>query len=997
MSRLLFLFIALSATVANLPAQDFLYSTRNYTVKDGLPQSQVKAMVEDKSGYLWIGTEGGGLARFDGRQFKVYTTLDGLLTNQIIALRFDQRDNLWILHPRGVTKFDGFHFTRFQQPDLKPKPRPLRGMYLLHDTLFTVTTAGLSGKIYNDSLYYWQKDAYPQGQILKIHHGPSGQICIYLSDGSFVIRSERDTYQFKAGVELGKAYMFNYKQNIYIKGEKGIYHVNLGKRTLTPATLDMKGYVLLYDVKDDNLWTTDGLNLYKQAIDGEIHQKDTILKDVDIIQVLHDSEGNMWFASNGTGLYKYFIQDFMRCSSDNLRGVMAITKDGDDATWVGTMSKGIIKIKNGRITTYVDKDAYRNMIHFIRKSPTGEIWVGTAYGLGLYDKEKDTFKWFTREDGLPGYSAMAIEWDEKGMWVATGNGLSFYDGKKFKNYNIDDGLASNSIWTLRYVKKYNTLFVGTETAINSVKDGKISLLDIPEINNTTLNCLQTYQDSLLLIGTGGAGIVLLNPMTNTRKLIGTRDGMPSDFIYFAAVDDKSALWIGTEKGIDLVKLDKNKDIVENLHFDHDNGLIGVETNQNAFYLSPKGKYFGLVDGLYEFTDFNKQQLRSFDIHLTDVSILYGEYSARAYADSLYGFFKLPYQPSLPPDKNHVTFKFNRVDKRYPKSVKYKYKLDNFDKTWSLPSSREEVTYGNLPPGKYTFRVMSTNNRGSWSDTRIAYEFTVKAPFYKTASFLIGVFIFLGGLITLILYLRVKQRINRIMMLERIRQKEQEHLRKEIARDFHDEMGNQLTRIINYVSLLKLNGNGYANGNGNSSNGHDLYTKVEDSAKYLYSGTRDFIWSIDPVNDELSKLFIHIRDFGDKLFEEKQINFRAFNEVREKVRLPYGFSRQANLIFKEAMTNAFKSSEAHNVSFSLKRDDNNGYELGLEDDGVGFFPEQLEKSNGLQNIRERANRINALLRITSVKQEGSKIVLNFTLNKTIKYGLAFQETGHDRGG
>jgi len=219
------------------------------------------------------------------------------------------------------------------------------------------------------------------------------------------------------------------------------------------------------------------------------------------------------------------------------------------------------------------------------------------------------------------------------------------------------------------------------------------------------------------------------------------------------------------------------------------------------------------------------------------------------------------------------------------------------------------------------------------------------------------------------------------------------LRKESARDFHDEMGNQLTRIINYVSLLKLNGNA----NGNGTNGHDLYTKVEDSAKYLYSGTRDFIWSIDPVNDELSKLFIHIRDFGEKLFEEKQINFRAFNEVREKIRLPYGFSRQANLIFKEAMTNAFKSSEAHNVSFSLKRDENNGYELSLEDDGVGFFPEQLEKSNGLQNIRERANRINALLRITSVKQEGTKIVLNFTLNKTIKYGLAFQETSHDRGG
>jgi glucose-6-phosphate-specific signal transduction histidine kinase len=113
-----------------------------------------------------------------------------------------------------------------------------------------------------------------------------------------------------------------------------------------------------------------------------------------------------------------------------------------------------------------------------------------------------------------------------------------------------------------------------------------------------------------------------------------------------------------------------------------------------------------------------------------------------------------------------------------------------------------------------------------------------------------------------------------MFMERIRMKEQESVRKDIARDFHDEMGNQLTRIINYVSLLKMNGK-------SGPNHEDLYRKVEESAKYLFNGTRDFIWSIDPGNDELSKLFLHIRDFGEKLFEEKGISFRAINEVKEK--------------------------------------------------------------------------------------------------------------------
>ena len=985
MSRSLFLAIICCLVHATVSAQDYFYSTRNYIAIDGLPQSQVQSIVEDKSGYLWIGTEGGGLARFDGREFKVYTTLDGLLSNSVIGLRFDQRDNLWILHPRGVTRFDGLNFKKFQAPKSNATSRPLRRHYLVKDTLFVVNAAGLTGKIYRDSLYYWDKAIIPDKEIWATHIAPAGQICMYLSDGSFRVQNDKEAYSFSSPVKIGKIYnIFNYKQTIIVKSSEGVFSLDIKTKKIKKLLWDLPHHVLMYDQKEDKFWTTSGSHLFKETIVNGIAKRDTILNDISIMQVLADSEGNTWFASDGRGLYKYFIQDFIRCSSENLRGVMAIEKDRDGATWLGSMGKGIQKIRKGKIDSYVDKkESYRNVIHCIKEAPDGTIWVGSAYGLGKYVREKNKFEWFTRDDGLPSFSITCIEFDDKGLWIGTANGLSFFDGKSFTNYTTKNGLSANGIWSLHYLKKYRTLFIGGEISINTFRDGKIGNVDIPEIVNTSVISLNDYQDSLLLVGTGGAGIILLNPANHHRRFITTRDGIASDFIYFAALDDEEYLWIGTEKGINHVKLDRHNDIVENLHFDFDNGLTGVETNQNAFYLGETEKYFGLVDGLYQFNDLNKQRMRSFDVHLTDIKILYGDYSPREYTDSTFSFFRIPYKPRIPPDRNHVTFQFNRVDKRYSKSVKYKYYLENFDKTWSQPSSINQVTYSNLPPGDYTFRVMSTNNRGSWSDTRIAYEFTIKTPFYQTAAFLVGAFIFLGGIITLILYLRVKQRVNRIVMLERVRQKEQEHLRKEIARDFHDEMGNQLTRIINYVSLLKLNANGNAVSNGN---GHDLYTKVEDSAKYLYSGTRDFIWSIDPVNDELSKLFIHIRDFGEKLFEEKGINFRAFNEVREKIRLPYGFSRQANLIFKESMTNAFKYSEAKNVSLILKRDNDNGFEMCLEDDGLGFDTDEIQKSNGLQNIKERANRINALLRIQSVKHQGTKIVLNFTLTKTIKYGL-----------
>jgi signal transduction histidine kinase len=480
-----------------------------------------------------------------------------------------------------------------------------------------------------------------------------------------------------------------------------------------------------------------------------------------------------------------------------------------------------------------------------------------------------------------------------------------------------------------------------------------------------------------LIGSGGSGVVILDPGTLFKKILSTRDGLASDFIYFATQDDEGYIWVGSEKGITRLRLNGAFEIIENLHFDFDSGLTGVETNHNAFYVSGDIHYFGLVDGLYEFNDVRKSNVgSSFDVHMTGLDIFYGAHQADEFADSLSGFYKIPVNPVLPHNKNHVTFHFNKVSKRYPKSVKFKYFLKNFDKTWSQPSSSNFATYSNLPPGEYVFQVMATDNQGSWSDRVLSYPIVIKAPFYRTTAFVIAMIVLMVGIIFLVYYLQIKSKIDRTLLMERIRAQEQDALRKEIARDFHDEMGNQLTRIINYVSLLKMNGNG--------SSHTDLYSKVETSAKYLYSGTRDFIWAIDPVNDELSKLFLHIRDFGEKLFEEKGIDFRAFNDVKRSVRLPYGFSREANLIFKEVMTNSFKHSQAKNVKLELKEEDNQ-FVFVFEDDGRGFDYGKVQSSNGLRNIRERADRMSAILRL-GTSPSGTRVALYFTQKQTIKYGL-----------
>jgi len=957
------------------------YSLRRYTVLDGLPQSSVNMVLEDRNGYLWIGTHGGGLARFDGREFKVYTTRDGLLSNIVHYLKLDSKQNLWIVHPRGVTKFDGVGFKQFKPPGSPTAVRRVRRVFELKDSIFFVTSQGMTGKIFNDSIYYWNEPVRKGKVIQYTHLLPSKEIALYLNDSSFLIRSPKGDRRVRHEADFNFVYnIFNEGEKVWLKTEKGHFSFDYEKGTFDSAQLEIVRHVVQYDSGTHTFWTRWEDDLLKEYWVNGVHKTDTVLHDVGITQVFVDSEGNTWFGSYTNGLYKYFIQDFDRCTSEALATVFAINEDNEGQVWIGSGVSGLWKMGKGKIRNYRVGQSNENNVASIEISPKGEVWIGAAPGLGLYDGRTDDIKWFTRLEGLPGPAVSQINFDKEGnVWFCTnGGGVGVYNGKEFASVSVDQGLPSRNVMSLCYVPFNNLLYAGTDGGLSVIKDLRAAPLLIKELENTGVYSISVFREKLLLLGSGGAGVVIFNVENGAKTVLDTRVGLPSDFIYFVAADEEERIWIGSEKGITTVEVDESLQISELLHFGYDNGLAGVETNMNAYYLGAS-KYFGIIDGVYEYNDLRKAGWHSFDLHLTDIEIFNGDFPVRQFASATdNSFFKMPVNPQLPYDKNHITFHFNRVDKRYPKSVRYQYILNNYDKTWSISSPTNSVTYGNLPPGDYVFTVKATNKNGSWDKEALSYPFTVEAPFYRTAAFRVIAGIVALGLAGLYTFWRVRTRFNKIVELQQIRQQEQDSLRKEIARDFHDEMGNQLTRIINYISLMKLSKNGHS---------AELYNKVEDSAKYLYTGTRDFIWSIDPVNDELSKLFIHIRDFGEKLFSEKEINFRAYNEVKGNVTVPYGFSREANLIFKEAMTNSFNHSQAKNVSFTLKQE-GDLFEMILEDDGCGFDATNVDKLNGVRNMKSRAERIQSDLHVRSAERQGTFVSLIFSINqKDSKYGIS----------
>ncbi|MDZ7650324.1 MAG: hypothetical protein U5K54_26065 [Cytophagales bacterium] len=183
----------------------------------------------------------------------------------------------------------------------------------------------------------------------------------------------------------------------------------------------------------------------------------------------------------------------------------------------------------------------------------------------------------------------------------------------------------------------------------------------------------------------------------------------------------------------------------------------------------------------------------------------------------------------------------------------------------------------------------------------------------------------------------------------------------------------MARIINYVGQLKMK----------NSDTDILLDKTEQASKYLLTGTKDFLWSIDPLNDNLGSLKVHIRDFGDKILSEKGIEFRVYSSIQEDVPLPFGYTRQINLIFKEAFTNVFKHSQATSVELHFESKPNK-IMISLVDNGIGLYLYKniIVDGEGSANMNIRSSKIGASLEIISKPTGGTTVQLLVDLNEKI---------------
>ncbi|MEQ8242976.1 triple tyrosine motif-containing protein, partial [Fulvivirga sp.] len=400
------------------------------------------------------------------------------------------------------------------------------------------------------------------------------------------------------------------------------------------------------------------------------------------------------------------------------------------------------------------------------------------------------------------------------------------------------------------------------------------------------------------------------------------------------------------------------------------------TYNNIFRDNENNIWFGTDDGVFKY-DASKEVKNEVEpiTYISGLKLFYNEVDWSQYTDNISSWLNIPEKIKLPYSENNLILEYFGVSLSNPKEVKYKFRLLGLETRWSPVTERTEAVYTNLAPGSYTFEVKAANNDDVWSTIPATFQFEITPPFWQRLWFYVLLLVLFFVCFKLYNDYRVRVNLNKILTLERIRSEELQKVRKRMARDFHDNMGNQIASITVFANLINLKLKN------KSKEVDDLLQNIQKHTSSLFTGTKDFIWSMDPDSDNLNEIFTYIRDFGEDLYERTPIAFFSNADDFDKhYPLPSGWSRQLVLIFKEAMTNALKHSQATEVHLDLKLSAKD-FVITLWDNGVGFNIDEITKGMGMKNMNTRASQLNGEFVITNIEdKKGSKIYFKGIFNQ-----------------
>ena len=951
------------------------YPFFNIGIEQGLVQSQVFAMAQDKAGHLWAGTLG-GLSCYDGRSFRSFTVRDGLPSNTITNLYCDRKGLLWIGTNQGLSCYDGISFRNytFTGPD---NPG---GNHVAH---IKVSPDGTVWCIAGKELYRLREGKVSAVPLPNSHASANS---LFANDKAEVwvgIPGAKALYRF-AGEHWDSTALPTptYVRRIYEDSKHQLILLTYtGCYRQTPSgnwdvlipRNDPKEPIFysFTEGRDGSYWISTSAGV-KQLSGGRVlhYSKQNGLSDVLIYDMLTDREGNIWLASNGEGLFRFSGATFTAVDERmGLTGpqVSCIAQDSHGTVYFGSFDGGLYRYRDGKVTAVPFPE------HGMRRPVTtlaiynNILWIGTQ-SMGLWKYNLNTDRLSRYNDERIGYTIPTMLADSTGLWIATGKGIALLTKDSLKIIPVKSGMVES----FTRAGRDSLMLVTGDGLMLYHNDSTRPFFTHSAADSAQIVCMD-YRNGTLWLGTGDNGVFGYTLSTGRITHINRSNGLRSNFIYNIYAAPDGYIWTGTGFGICRIRLDEPRPVVT--FYGRSAGITGMESNRNAVLPLPDGSiWFGTTGGAFLYHPAEAAaKTEPVSIQLQRLQLFGESVKDTAWYSSLSPLYGVPLSLRLPWRQNNLTFSFNAISLTGNEGIAYRYRLEGLNAPWSAWSSNNTVTFSALPPGVYTLEVQCSTDGNQSQPQSLRYNFELITPFHKTTLFRLLVLAACIALGVAIQYIAAYRKRARLVMIEALRREEQAKVRQRTAEDFHDEVGNKLTRINVLTNVLRSKVSVVA------PDATRIIDQIQDNAGQLYSGTRDILWSLQPSNDTLYQVLQRIRDFGRDLFGDTEISFdmRGIDPAWKDHRLPMDVSRNLIMIFKEALNNALKYAMADKVHIDVSSMAGNLI-LTLKDDGKGFDPEHISRGQGLVNMKTRAGRLGGTIQIETACGKGTSIQLTLKI-------------------
>jgi PAS domain S-box-containing protein len=705
-----------------LPLQ---YVREQWTTR--FPGGAVNGIAQTSDGYLWIGTDR-GLIRFDGFNFRPvsFASIATASNVPILQLLTDAGGKLWV-RPQGgnlVRRKDGkFESVTYGQGAITTLSKDNHDGVLVSDIeqgTFRYMADGV------------QKLGPSSPPIISMVETADGKVWLgTLGDGLFFLTGGRAT-NVNAGLPDRKINsLLLIGEELWVGTDTGLYHGNRNgfRRLELPSFLGNVQVLSLLRDRDSNIWvgTTRGL-LRINAKGISFSEENELRGDGGISVLFEDREGNLWIGG-GRGLGRIRDSAFVTYSSVNDRlfehnGPVYVDPEG--RTWLAPAQGGLYVLVNGRVQPVTSIPP--NEVVYSIGGQADVVWAGRQRG-GLtslrFRNGAIASQSYTEANGLAQNSAYAVYESRDGsVWAGTLNGgvSKFKDGH-FTTYTTTNGLASNTVSSILETRD-GAMWFATPSGLSSFSNGQWKTYTTVEgLPSPEVNCLFEDSSGTLWSGTSAG---LASFASNRFQVPHESPDVLREQILGMADDKSGRFWIATSHHVLRVPRDKLlSGVVKAIdvhEYDQADGLEsteGVKRSRSVVSDSAGRIWFSLRSGL---SVVNPSQIN-------DNSVPALPHIEAITADD--NSAKLAAFVQIPPSPRRITFEYTGLSLAAPGRIRFRYFLENFDRTWSQPVAAREAVYTNLGPGSYRFRLVASNSEGLWNGPETVIAFNVAPAYYQT--------------------------------------------------------------------------------------------------------------------------------------------------------------------------------------------------------------------------------------------------------------------------